>query len=228
MNLQVLALGRNTISEFRDIQVGGRRVWGVLLEVFVVFLCFQRLLESLCCAVLCCAVLRCAVLCRSVLCFAVLWCSVLCCAVLCSALSPGHSLTHGGACCGACVRVCVRVCEWRAQKLSHLPVLRSLSFHDVHFGSCPVADMEGYRDFVIVSLGALTYADGSVEHCVPPRDGMAPVSARATAAPRGYAAIAPVVVGCALCWSCALWLLLRRAARLSCCAVAIPWADGPL
>ena len=41
------------------------------------------------------------------------------------------------------------------QKLAHLPVLRSLSFHDVHFGSSPIAAIDGYRDFVIVSLKGL-------------------------------------------------------------------------
>ena len=45
------------------------------------------------------------------------------------------------------------------QKLSHLPVLKSVTFNDVHFGACPVCRVEGYRAFVIAALPHLNLLD---------------------------------------------------------------------
>lgn len=53
------------------------------------------------------------------------------------------------------------------QKLAHLPRLRSVSFSDPHFGSCPVVRAAGYRQFVLASLPALTHLDGQT---VGPQD----------------------------------------------------------
>jgi len=39
-------------------------------------------------------------------------------------------------------------------------VLREISFHDIHFGSCPVYDLDGYREYTILSLPQLTSLDG--------------------------------------------------------------------
>lgn len=49
-----------------------------------------------------------------------------------------------------------------SQKLSHLPVLRSVSFNDVHFGACPVCRVDGYRTFVITSLPHLQQLDSRI------------------------------------------------------------------
>lgn len=44
--------------------------------------------------------------------------------------------------------------------LAPLHMLQSLSFDDVHYGSCPVINADGYRDFVLCTLRQLTELDG--------------------------------------------------------------------
>lgn len=47
-----------------------------------------------------------------------------------------------------------------AQKLSHLPMLRSFSLSDVYFGDCPAVQTQGYSHYLAVALPALTQLDG--------------------------------------------------------------------
>eukprot|EP01138_Halocafeteria_seosinensis_P006479 gb/GECG01006623.1/.p1 GENE.gb/GECG01006623.1/~~gb/GECG01006623.1/.p1 ORF type:complete len:944 (+),score=123.36 gb/GECG01006623.1/:1-2832(+) len=47
-----------------------------------------------------------------------------------------------------------------AQKLSHLPMLRSFSLTDVYFGDCPAVHTQGYRHYLTVALPALSQLDG--------------------------------------------------------------------
>lgn len=44
--------------------------------------------------------------------------------------------------------------------LRQLPKLVDLTFYDIHFGKCPVTDIEGYREFVILNFRKLHYLDG--------------------------------------------------------------------
>ena len=67
----------------------------------------------------------------------------------------------------ACVYVLVRVasscsCASRRawQRLARLPCLVELSFQDIHFGPCPVAQLDGYRDSVLTGLRSLRQLDG--------------------------------------------------------------------
>ena len=46
------------------------------------------------------------------------------------------------------------------QRLSLLPSLRSVSFDDIHFGSCPVTKLDGYRNFALCYLKQVTHLDG--------------------------------------------------------------------
>jgi hypothetical protein len=46
------------------------------------------------------------------------------------------------------------------QRLSSLPSLKSVSFEDIHFGSCPVTRLDGYRNFALCYLKQVTHLDG--------------------------------------------------------------------
>ena len=46
------------------------------------------------------------------------------------------------------------------QRLSLLPSLKSVSFDDIHFGSCPVTRLDGYRNFALCYLKQVTHLDG--------------------------------------------------------------------
>ena len=45
-------------------------------------------------------------------------------------------------------------------KLRELPCLKSLSFHDIHFGRCLIVDLEGYKEFVFCNLRQVEILDG--------------------------------------------------------------------
>ena len=46
------------------------------------------------------------------------------------------------------------------QRLSLLPSLKNVSFDDIHFGSCPVTRLDGYRNFALCYLKQVTHLDG--------------------------------------------------------------------
>ena len=46
-------------------------------------------------------------------------------------------------------------------RLARLPSLESVGFRDAHFGSCPIAEREGYRDAVLGALRHVTSLDAS-------------------------------------------------------------------
>lgn len=46
------------------------------------------------------------------------------------------------------------------RKLCGCPNLRDISFSDIHFGRCPLADNAGYKEFVILHLRQVRLIDG--------------------------------------------------------------------
>ena len=55
-----------------------------------------------------------------------------------------------------------RVADYRdLPRLARLPSLESASFKDAHFGACPVASRDGYRDAVLCALRHVTKLDGA-------------------------------------------------------------------
>ena len=50
-------------------------------------------------------------------------------------------------------------------RLKHLPLLKEVSLRDLHFGACPVTQLDGYRNAVLISLPQLMVLDG-IEVCV--------------------------------------------------------------
>jgi Leucine-rich repeat (LRR) protein len=45
-------------------------------------------------------------------------------------------------------------------KLSELPRLREISFSDIHFGRCPIVDMNGYLEYLLLQCKSLNIIDG--------------------------------------------------------------------
>lgn len=53
------------------------------------------------------------------------------------------------------------VCSFKElKKLAPCSSLRSITFSDIHFGRCPVADEAGYKEFVLLHLRQVTVLDG--------------------------------------------------------------------
>ena len=46
------------------------------------------------------------------------------------------------------------------KRLSSCKRLRDISFSDIHFGRCPIAEEEGYRDFIILHFRHISILDG--------------------------------------------------------------------
>ena len=54
-----------------------------------------------------------------------------------------------------------KIAEYKdLQRLSLLPSLKNVSFDDIHFGSCPVTRLDGYRNFALCYLKQVTHLDG--------------------------------------------------------------------
>jgi hypothetical protein len=45
-------------------------------------------------------------------------------------------------------------------RLKHLPQLKEVSLRDPHFGTCPITQLEGYRNAALLSLPQLMVLDG--------------------------------------------------------------------
>lgn len=50
-------------------------------------------------------------------------------------------------------------------RLKHLPLLKEVSLRDLHFGVCPVTQLDGYRNAVLLSLPQLMVLDGIEVRC---------------------------------------------------------------
>lgn len=46
------------------------------------------------------------------------------------------------------------------RRLTSLPRLKEVSFTDIHFGRCPIADEEGYRQYIVLQLRQVRILDG--------------------------------------------------------------------